>query len=124
MNMILKRVILVSIGLFFLVLGIVGYLVPGLPGTIWLIVAASLFVRSSDRLYNFVIQNRFFGGQVKDFLETGKMSRRAQVMAVLFITLFSVFSIIFAPYGWLFKIPIAILGIVGIIYVLSRPTKE
>lgn len=124
MNMILKRVILVSIGLFFLVLGIVGYLVPGLPGTIWLIVAASLFVRSSDRLYNFVIQNRFFGGQVKDFLDTGKMSRRAQVMAVLFITLFSVFSIIFAPYGWLFKIPIAILGIVGIIYVLSRPTKE
>ena len=57
----IKRLALVSLGLLFLGLGIVGYIMPGLPGTIWLIISAALFVRSSDRLYNFVVQNRLFG---------------------------------------------------------------
>lgn len=37
----LKRLTLMSIGLVFLGLGIVGYVVPGLPGTIWLIYIVS-----------------------------------------------------------------------------------
>ena len=69
----IKKIILISLGLVFLALGIAGYILPGLPGTIFLIISAGFFVRSSERLYNFVVQNRFFGKGVKDFLETGEM---------------------------------------------------
>ena len=65
----LKRFMLVTLGLICLTLGIIGYVIPGLPGTIWLILAATFFVRSSERLYNLVVQNRFFGRQVREFLE-------------------------------------------------------
>ena len=119
----IKRLIFIVLGIMFLVLGIIGYVVPGLPGTIWLIVAASFFVRSSNRLYGFVVHNRFFGHQVGDFLETGQMPRKAKIMALLFIWVFSIASLFFAPYGWFFKTPVVLLAISGSLFVLTRPTS-
>ena len=81
----MKRILYIFFSLIFLVIGVIGYFLPGLPGTIWIIISATLFVRSSDRLYNLVIRNRFFGNQVRDFLETGMMPVRAKKMALFFI---------------------------------------
>ena len=119
----LKKLLLVTVGLICLGLGIIGYVMPGLPGTIWLILAATFFVKSSDRLYNFVIDNRLFGRQVKDFLNTGAMSLRAKTMSILSMWCFSIFSIVLAPYGLLFKIPVGLLALTGTIYIFSRPTS-
>jgi len=119
-----KRFLFVTFGLIFLGLGIVGYVLPGMPGTIFLIIAAALFVRSSDRLYNFVVKNRLFGRHVKDFLETGAMPLKAKIISVVSIWVFSLISIFLAPYTWLFKGPVLILAIVGTIYITSRPTRR
>jgi len=117
-----KRLVLITLGLICLVLGIIGYVLPGLPGTIWLILAATFFVRSSDVLYRLVINNRLFGQQVKRFLETGAIPRRAKTMSLASMWIFSLASIFFAPYGWLFDIPILLLAVIGTIYIVSRPT--
>ncbi len=121
----IKRYIFIFLGLLFLALGILGFIVPGLPGTIWLIVAATFFVRSSEKLYNFVVQNKYFGETVRDFLETGSMALKAKVFSLGSMWVFTGISIIWAPYGWLFfKIPVLSLALVGTIYILSRPTKK
>ena len=121
----IKRYIFFFLGLLFLALGIVGFIVPGLPGTIWLIVAATFFVRSSEKLYNFVVQNKYFGETVRDFLETGSMALKAKVFSLGSMWVFTGISIIWAPYGWLFfKIPVLSLALVGTIYILSRPSKN
>lgn len=121
----IKRYIFIFLGLLFLALGIVGFIVPGLPGTIWLIVAATFFVRSSEKLYNFVVQNKYFGETVRDFLETGSMALKAKVFSLGSMWVFTGISIFWAPYGWLFfKIPVLSLALVGTIYILSRPTKN
>lgn len=112
-----------TLGLICLGLGIIGYFVPGLPGTIWLIIAATLFLRSSERLYKFVVNNRLFGGQVSEFLRTGSMPLRAKVISLVSIWVFSILSILFAPYNWVFDVPIFLLAIIGTIYILSRPTS-
>jgi uncharacterized membrane protein YbaN (DUF454 family) len=119
-----KRLLMVTAGLICLGLGIVGYVLPGLPGTIFLIIAASFFVRSSDRLYKFVINNRLFGRRVREFLETGAMPRKAKIMSLASIWIFSLISIFLAPYSLLFKVPILILAIVGTIYIATRPTAK
>ncbi len=119
----LKRILYIFLGLVFLALGIVGYFMPGLPGTVWIIISATFFVRSSDRLYSFVVNNRFFGNQVREFLETGKMPIRAKVMSIFSIWLFSSISVLFAPYGLLFDIPVLVLAATGTLYILSRPSK-
>ena len=119
-----KRLLFVTFGLVFFGLGIIGFVLPGMPGTIWLIIAAALFVRSSDRLYNVVIKNRLFGRQVRDFLETGAMPLRAKVISVVSIWMFSLISILLTPYTWFFKGPVLILAIIGTVYITSRPTRR
>ena len=119
-----KKLLLVTIGLICLGIGIVGYVLPGLPGTIFLIIAAALFVRSSDRLYKIVISNRFFGRQVEAFLRTGAMPLKAKILSLVSMWIFSFISIFLTPYTWLFKIPILLLAIVGTAYILSRPTEK
>jgi len=119
-----RRFVLVSLGLACLVLGIIGYILPGLPGTIWLIISATLFVRSSDRLYRLVVQNRLFGRQVKEFLETGAMPLRAKVLSLLSMWGFSLLSIFLAPYGWLFDLPVFFLATAGTVYIISRPIQR
>ena len=42
-------------------LGMIGVVVPGLPTTPFMILAAACFVRSSDRFYKLVINNKIFG---------------------------------------------------------------
>ena len=119
-----KRLLLVTIGLICLGLGIVGYVLPGLPGTIFLIIAATLFVRSSDRLYKFVVNNRLFGRQVEEYLRTGAMPLKAKIISLVSIWAFTLISVFLAPYTWLFKIPILILAIMGTVYILTRPTGK
>ena len=119
-----KRLLLVTIGLICLGLGIVGYVLPGLPGTIFLIIAATLFVRSSDRLYKFVVDNRQFGRQVEEYLRTGAMPLKAKIISLVSIWAFTLISVFLAPYTWLFKIPILILAIVGTVYILTRPISK
>ena len=117
-----KRFIFLSLGLLFLGIGIVGYFLPGLPGTIWLIIAATFFVRSSDRLYSFVVHNRYFGRGTKHFLETGQIPFRVKIISLLSMWVFTISSLIFAPYGLAFDIPIFLLAITGTIYIITRPT--
>ena len=120
----LKKIVLIMVGLLCLALGILGYIVPGLPGTIWLIISATLFVRSSDRLYNFVIRNKVVGNQVRGFLETGEMPMKAKILSLVSMWAFTFLSVIFAPYDWRFKVPILVLAIAGTAYILTRPTQS
>ena len=118
----LKKLILVFMGLVCLGLGIVGYVIPGMPGTIFLIISATLFARSSDRLYKFVVDNKLFGKQVRKFLETGEISRRVKVMSIASMWGFTIISVVIAPYGWLFDVSILTLSMVGTWYIVSRPS--
>ena len=119
-----KRVLLSTLGIFFLVLGTIGYIVPGLPGTIFLILSASLFLRSSDRLYHFVTQNRFFGAQTKAFIDTGALTLKAKITSCLSIWVFTSASIFLTAYGILFIVPVIVLALSGTIYITSRPTAN
>ena len=120
----LKRLALVSVGLVFLGIGIAGYVLPGLPGTIFLIISAGLFVRSSPRLYNIVISNRLFGKQLKEYYRTGAIPLRAKIISISSIWIFSIASLAWAPYNWLFKGIVLILACTGTFYILKKPTTK
>ncbi len=118
-----RKYLLYFSGLLFLGLGIAGYILPGLPGTIFLIISASCFVRSNDRMYRWVTEHRIFGKLIKNYLETGSMPIRAKVISVLFIWIFTGVSLWVPEYGLLFKIPIISLAIIGTWYILSRASS-
>ena len=79
----LGKWLLASLGVLALVIGLVGVVVPLLPTTPFLLLAAALFVRSSDTLYNRLISNRLLGGFIRDYRERRGVSARTKAVALV-----------------------------------------
>ena len=67
----------------FLAVGIVGVFVPLVPGTLFLIMAAACFTRSSPRFEAWLLAHPRFGAPVRAWRATGSVPRRAKVFAAL-----------------------------------------
>lgn len=116
-----------GLGIFFLGLGILGYMLPGLPGTVFILIAAFMFARSSPRLYNRVMNHPTFGTWVRDFQAGKGVPLWLKIYAPSMIALFSASSI----YYFLFRIEalwaaavVAAVAIYGIWYILRLPTRR
>lgn len=78
----MRNYILIFFGCVALLLGLVGIVVPVLPTTPFILLAAALFIRSSDRLYNWLVSSRLFGGYIQKFREQGGMTLREKAYAL------------------------------------------
>ena len=81
------KTVLIILGLLSLGLGVVGIFVPLLPTTPLLLLSAWCFVRSSERLYEWLINNRYLGEYIRNFREHRAISLRAKILSVALIWL-------------------------------------
>ena len=106
-------------------LGSIGVLVPGLPTTVFFIVAAACFARCSPRFEQWVLGLPRVGPMVRDHRAGLGMPRRAKVVAVTMILGVSTLSAVFAIGNTAVALIVVGLGLVGAAYVLFRvPTRE
>ena len=68
-NYLLVRILWIVLGCLFVFIGTLGIFVPGLPTTIFMILAAACFIRSSEKLYKWLINNKYFGKYIIDYRE-------------------------------------------------------
>ena len=114
----LAKLMWVSLGSLFVGLGAIGVIVPGLPTTPFLILAAACYIRSSQRLYDWLISNKRFGPYLKDYREGKGIPRKAKRLAVAMIVIFVSFSVVFGIEDLTLKI------VVGLSLIhISEPTR-
>lgn len=63
----LKRALLAGVGLLALFLGLLGAVLPGLPTTPFVLLAAACFAKASPRLHQWLVQHRWLGPMVRDW---------------------------------------------------------
>jgi hypothetical protein len=114
------RILWVVLGSFFVVIGGIGVVVPGLPTTLFLILAAACYIRSSQRLYDWLINNKTFGPYLRDYREGKGIPKKAKVLAVSMIIVFVSYAVFFGIESLNLKIAAGILGIAGLLYVLFK----
>lgn len=105
-----KRVLLVSLGLTSFAIGAVGVVVPVLPTTPFLLLAAALFLHSSERWYRWLVGHRVFGRQIHSYLRYRAVDARTKAVGIAVLWAGIGLSIALVDAGWVR----ALLGITGL----------
>lgn len=116
----LRSIYLIA-GCVMLALGIIGAFVPVMPTTIFLILAAWCFARSSPRLETWLLDHKTFGPTLRSWRENGAIPRRAKIMACLGMGAgFLLFWVGVHPAVWLW-LAVAAAVMACAWFVVSRP---
>ena len=121
----IAKILWILLGSFFVMIGAIGAVVPGLPTTLFLILAAACYIRSSQKLYDWLITNKTFGPYLKDYREGKGMPKNAKILAVSMIVIFVGYAVVFALEGLTLKVFVGLFGLIGIFYIILKvPSSE
>ncbi len=81
-----KKYFFIGLGLFFLLLGIIGVVLPLLPTTPFLILAAFFFNHGSPHFHNWLINHKVFGPPIQDWQKDRVIRTKYKVFASLMMT--------------------------------------
>jgi len=117
-----KKTALVFIGTLSVSLGIIGVFIPILPTTPFLLLAAACYIRSSKRLYTWLITNKYFGKFIINYREQKgiPLSIKISVLTLLWLTIS--LSAIYATENIWIRFFLLVIAISVSIHVLSLKT--
>jgi uncharacterized protein len=116
------RYLWLLLGFLFTGLGFLGYILPGLPGTVFILIAVYFFARSSPRFYNWLLNNRIFGEMIRDWRAGKGLSLRAKTTAISVIATTISVSVVVIQNS-VIKSIVALCGVCVSLYLWTRPTK-
>lgn len=117
-----KKFFLKVTGLIFVGLAILGVVLPILPTTPFLLVAAACFAKSSPRLQKKLLANKTFGPLIHEWQQHRSIPRKAKRVALLTIILsvvwsayllknlmltVLVFALVIGPFIFLWRLPVS-----------------
>lgn len=81
------RWLLSALAVLSLATGVVGIFVPGLPTTVFVLIAGWAAARSSPRMYRWLWNHRIFGPMLQNWARGGQVSRKAKWSASAMMSL-------------------------------------
>jgi len=117
----LVRPFWLTLGGVALVLGLIGVVLPVLPTTPFILLAAFAFGKSSPRLRAWLQTHPVFGGPIHDWESRGAIATRHKTLAVVMMGATFVISLILALPAHVLIIQAVCLGGAAV-FVLSRPS--
>ena len=119
----MHKPLLISLGLLFTGLAVIGIFLPVLPTTPLLLVAVACFARSSEKLHDWIISHKTFGPPIRQWHETKSMTLKAKVYALLSIGIAGTISVTSLPSNNLKLLVIALL-IIPVVIILKIKTMD
>lgn len=111
-----------TVGILSIMCGVLGAILPLLPATPFLLVAAYAFAQSSPRLHRWLIQHPRFGPLIRNWQLYGAIDRRTKIIAIT-VMIFTppITWIIGAPLWALAAQIVVLLG--AATFIVTRPEK-
>ncbi len=81
----IKKWSLIAAGTLSLSIGVLGIFLPLLPTTVFLLIAAACYARSSDRLYDWLLAHRWFGPYIRNWREHKAIPVKSKVIILLLL---------------------------------------
>ena len=89
------RLFWLTCGVLALTLGIIGIILPLLPTTPFVLLAAAAFAKCSTTLYDYLAKNKYFGTIIKSWEENRTIPLRAKIISALMMSISLMISIIY-----------------------------
>ena len=119
----MKKIILITLGWCCVGMAFIGVFVPGIPTTIFLIVALWAFARSSKKFHSWLLNHKRFGPILQNWESHKVVPRNAKILMVIL----QISAVIIFHYS-LQNIYLTVLLIITLIfvarYVLSLPSES
>jgi len=120
----IKKSLFLVFGTISLVLAYVGVIMPGIPGIPFILLTAWFYVRSSDKMYNWILNHRVFGKLLNKFSEKEKVPLGFKIFVVSQLWVSVTVTLIWFVHNIYIQIPIVIIGIIASIVVFRmKKTK-
>ena len=120
------KIVYAVLGWLSLVLGVLGIFLPLLPTTPFLLLSAALFAKSSDKLYNWLMEHEVFGKIIRTYREGNSIQLKVKIGAVTLFwctILISVFTV--TSDKWWLQLILISFAIGATVYVFTqKPSKK
>ncbi len=118
----LRKWLYISVGILSVVLATVGVFVPLLPTTPFLLLAAASFLRSSEGLYQWLINHRVFGSYIKHYWEYRAITKSTKVGILILLWATIGYGVIGMVQNLILRAILVFIAIGVTIHVLSLKT--
>lgn len=119
----LVRSLYLTAGFIALILGVVGIVLPVLPTTPFVLLAAACFARSSRHFHDKLLTNPVTGPIIREWMEYRSIPRRVKRWVYLLLVLSLGSSILVMPSVW-HQGMLVLLGVILIAFVWRIPVRE
>jgi uncharacterized protein len=117
------RFFYLATGFTALALGAVGVVVPLLPTTPFILLAAACFARSSPYFHDWLLGHRIAGPVIREWMEHKSIPRKIKRWVYLLLTLSLGSSILLMPSAW-HQVLLALLGIILLVFIWRIPVRD
>lgn len=118
----LKKWLLVLAGLVSVVLALIGIVVPLLPTTPFLLLAAVCFARSSKRLYAWLLNHRWFGSYIRNYHKYRAVSRQVKISTLILLWVTIAFAVIRVVDLWWLRLLLLLVALSVTVHVVKLKT--
>jgi len=119
----IKRIIFIVFGTLFLIIGAIGVLVPVLPTTPFLLLAAACYLRGSDRLHRWMINNSLFGEFIRNYMEGRGIRPGQKISTLIFLWLMIILSIFYVIDSFLLRTLVFLIAMAVSVHIILLPTR-
>lgn len=113
-----SRVLWIGAGTLCVALGLVGILIPVLPTTPFLLLAAFCYGRSSPRFLHWLLTNRWFGAYIRNYREGRGLPRREKALTILALWLTIGVSAVYVVSHWWLRLALIAIALGVTIHLL------
>ncbi|WP_027857275.1 YbaN family protein [Marinobacterium jannaschii] len=118
----MTKILYLIAGLTCLLLGLVGVVLPLLPTTPFVLLAAFCFSRSSESLHRKLLENKLFGPLIRDWEDNGVIPLKAKCIGSSMMILMVSYPLIYRDFAIELKALVVLTIICVLCYIWSRPS--
>lgn len=119
----IRRYLYLTGGILALILGIAGILLPLLPGTPFLILAAFCFSQSSETFHRWLLEHKYLGPPIRQWESTGAIRPRIKILSIVMMCSSSILVLPNDAIPLWGKLGYGVCLLAGVLFVATRPNR-